>query len=101
LQARLEQGNLDPKEVEKAKQAQKKDFPQGIPECGTDALRFALCAYTSQVSVCTRVYGMTWFGVLVWYLMMFDRTCLIQLVLMWVRMICIAQRHVSVHRNIT
>ena len=27
---------------------QKADFPQGIPECGTDALRFALCAYTSQ-----------------------------------------------------
>jgi len=27
---------------------QKADFPQGIPECGTDALRFALCAYTAQ-----------------------------------------------------
>ena len=26
---------------------QKADYPQGIPECGTDALRFALCAYTS------------------------------------------------------
>ena len=48
LQQRLEQGNLDPKEVEKAKAGQKKDFPQGIPECGTDALRFALCSYTSQ-----------------------------------------------------
>jgi hypothetical protein len=62
LQARLEQGNLDPKEVEKAKQAQKKDFPQGIPECGTDALRFALCAYTSQVSVFTHVLhtSMVW-----------------------------------------
>ena len=24
------------------------DYPQGIPECGTDALRFALCSYTSQ-----------------------------------------------------
>ena len=40
--------NTDVK-VDKAKQGQKKDFPQGIPECGTDALRFALCAYTSQV----------------------------------------------------
>lgn len=40
-------GNLDPREVEKAKQGQKQDFPKGIPECGTDALRFGLCAYTS------------------------------------------------------
>ncbi len=49
LQMTLEQGNLDPKEVEKAKLGQKQDYPNGIPECGTDALRFALCAYTSQV----------------------------------------------------
>lgn len=34
--------------MEKAKQGQKSDYPSGIPECGTDALRFALCAYTSQ-----------------------------------------------------
>lgn len=27
---------------------QKADYPNGIPECGTDALRFALCAYTAQ-----------------------------------------------------
>lgn len=27
---------------------QKEDYPEGIPECGTDALRFALCAYTAQ-----------------------------------------------------
>lgn len=39
---------MDPVEVEKAKQGQKSDYPNGIPECGTDALRFALCAYTSQ-----------------------------------------------------
>uniref|UniRef100_A0A673YN26 Valine--tRNA ligase, mitochondrial n=1 Tax=Salmo trutta TaxID=8032 RepID=A0A673YN26_SALTR len=25
-----------------------KDFPKGIPECGTDALRFALCSYKAQ-----------------------------------------------------
>lgn len=24
---------------------QKNDFPHGIPECGTDALRFALCSH--------------------------------------------------------
>ncbi len=27
---------------------QKADYPNGIPECGTDAMRFALCAYTAQ-----------------------------------------------------
>ncbi|PUZ38372.1 hypothetical protein GQ55_9G191100 [Panicum hallii var. hallii] len=49
LQRKLEDGNLDPKEREKAKEGQRKDFPNGIPECGTDALRFALISYTSQL----------------------------------------------------
>lgn len=40
--------NLDPKELKYAIEGQKRDYPQGIPECGTDALRFALCAYTMQ-----------------------------------------------------
>uniref|UniRef100_A0AAQ4QS90 Valine--tRNA ligase n=1 Tax=Gasterosteus aculeatus aculeatus TaxID=481459 RepID=A0AAQ4QS90_GASAC len=44
----LKDYNLDPLEVEKAKQGQTSDYPNGIPECGTDALRFALCAYTGQ-----------------------------------------------------
>ena len=44
-------GNLDAKEVEKAKQGQKADYPDGIEECGTDALRFALCSYTTQVRI--------------------------------------------------
>ncbi|TSR27787.1 Valine--tRNA ligase [Bagarius yarrelli] len=48
LHAQLKDSNLDPMEIEKAKQGQKSDYPNGIPECGTDALRFALCAYTSQ-----------------------------------------------------
>ncbi|KAJ1921365.1 valine--tRNA ligase [Mycoemilia scoparia] len=47
LHAKLEQGNLDSKEIKKAMEGQKKDYPKGIPECGTDALRFALCAYTT------------------------------------------------------
>ncbi|CAI5746338.1 unnamed protein product [Peronospora destructor] len=45
---KLENGNLPAKEVEKAKKGQKLDFPQGIPECGADALRFGLLAYTQQ-----------------------------------------------------
>ena len=44
LQEQLEKGNLDPKEVKIAKEGQKKDFPKGIPQCGTDALRFCLLA---------------------------------------------------------
>ncbi len=48
LNERLVQGNLDPREVERAKAGQAQDFPNGIPECGVDALRFALCAFSSQ-----------------------------------------------------
>lgn len=48
LQKQLLDSNLDPKELERAREGQKCDYPQGIPECGTDALRFALCAYTTQ-----------------------------------------------------
>jgi len=48
LHKALEEGNLDPKEVVKAKAGQAADYPNGIPECGTDALRFGLCAYTAQ-----------------------------------------------------
>ncbi|XP_069738657.1 valine--tRNA ligase-like [Phaenicophaeus curvirostris] len=48
LHEQLEKSNLDPSELERAREGQKRDFPHGIPECGTDALRFALCAYTAQ-----------------------------------------------------
>lgn len=47
LHQQLYEGNLDEKEIKKAKDGQKKDFPNGIPQCGTDALRFALCAYSA------------------------------------------------------
>jgi valyl-tRNA synthetase len=47
LNDQLTQGNLDPKEINKAKANQKTSYPNGIPQCGTDALRFALCAYTT------------------------------------------------------
>lgn len=48
LHLQLENSNLDPREIERARKGQKEDYPEGIPECGTDALRFALCAYTAQ-----------------------------------------------------
>mmetsp|Transcript_24951 Transcript_24951/g.28859 ORF Transcript_24951/g.28859 Transcript_24951/m.28859 type:complete len:1084 (+) Transcript_24951:124-3375(+) len=48
LWKKLDSGNLPPKEVEKCKKDQASDFPEGIPECGSDALRFGLLAYTVQ-----------------------------------------------------
>lgn len=48
LHKRLEEGNLDPNELIIAKEGQVKDFPNGIAECGADALRFALISYTAQ-----------------------------------------------------
>ncbi|KAK1591345.1 hypothetical protein Q3G72_006241 [Acer saccharum] len=48
LHKRLEEGNLDPKELDVAKAGQIIDFPHGISECGADALRFALISYTAQ-----------------------------------------------------
>ena len=53
LHAQLEGGNLDPREVAKARAGQAADFPDGIEECGTDALRFALVAYTQQARAAT------------------------------------------------
>uniref|UniRef100_A0A672Z1P7 Valine--tRNA ligase n=1 Tax=Sphaeramia orbicularis TaxID=375764 RepID=A0A672Z1P7_9TELE len=48
LQEKVKEGNLDPREQAVAMEAQKKDFPKGIPQCGTDALRFALCSHKMQ-----------------------------------------------------
>ncbi|KAI0538845.1 tRNA synthetases class I-domain-containing protein [Xylaria digitata] len=52
-------GNLDPSEVEKAKKYQKSAFPQGIPQCGADALRFCLasCATGSgDINLDVKIY---------------------------------------------
>nr|XP_045599154.1 valine--tRNA ligase-like [Procambarus clarkii] len=38
-------GILSSKEACEALQGQRSNFPNGIPECGTDALRFTLCSY--------------------------------------------------------
>nr|POE49579.1 valine--trna ligase, mitochondrial [Quercus suber]POF20073.1 valine--trna ligase, mitochondrial [Quercus suber] len=47
LNDKLNVGNLAPKEVERATKWQKSAFPDGIDECGTDALRFSLVNYTT------------------------------------------------------
>ncbi|ETW07864.1 valine-tRNA ligase [Aphanomyces invadans] len=44
----LQQGNLDPKELVRAEKDLKKEFPSGIPRCGTDALRLTLSLYLAQ-----------------------------------------------------
>eukprot|EP00042_Codosiga_hollandica_P059484 m.917502 g.917502 ORF g.917502 m.917502 type:complete len:717 (+) comp60172_c0_seq13:11235-13385(+) len=49
LLARIDESNLSESEKETAKLSQRDSYPAGIPACGTDALRFTLCAYTSQV----------------------------------------------------
>ncbi|CAJ2501037.1 Uu.00g038900.m01.CDS01 [Anthostomella pinea] len=47
LHEKLALGNLHPSEVEKAKKYQNAAFPDGIPECGADALRFCMVNYTT------------------------------------------------------
>ncbi|KAI8632111.1 tRNA synthetases class I-domain-containing protein [Xylariaceae sp. FL1651] len=47
LHEKLALGNLHPSEVEKAKKYQKTAFPDGIPQCGADAMRFCLVNYTT------------------------------------------------------
>lgn len=45
----LRNSNLTEEGQQKAEQLLKEEFPQGIPECGADALRLSLAAYTEQV----------------------------------------------------
>jgi valyl-tRNA synthetase len=47
LHDKLLTGNIAPSEIKKATAYQKTAFPQGIPECGADALHFSLVAYTT------------------------------------------------------
>ena len=51
LLKKLDESNLPASEIKRAKNLKKKDFPDGIPECGTDALRFAMLAYMVQSSI--------------------------------------------------
>lgn len=47
LHAKLLVGNLKQEEVARATKYQKAAFPNGIPECGADALRFTLLSYVT------------------------------------------------------
>lgn len=48
LKSRLTAGNLPAKEMARATKNMEEEFPDGIPECGSDALRFGLLAYCAQ-----------------------------------------------------
>lgn len=48
LHQQLSQGNLAQSEIKTAEKYQKKNFPQGIPAIGADALRFSLVNYTQS-----------------------------------------------------
>ncbi|EQK98237.1 valyl-tRNA synthetase [Ophiocordyceps sinensis CO18] len=47
LHEKLYQGNLPPNEVQKAIKFQKTAFPDGIPQCGADAMRFTMINATT------------------------------------------------------
>lgn len=47
LHDKLTQGNLHPSEIQKATKYQKTAFPDGIPQCGADALRFTMINATT------------------------------------------------------
>jgi len=47
LHDKLAQGNLHPNEVAKATKYQKTAFPDGIPQCGADAVRFTMINATT------------------------------------------------------
>lgn len=59
LHEKLDQGNLDPKELGAAIRQQEKLFPRGIPGSGTDALRLSLLSWTTgckYVPICCFVF---------------------------------------------
>ncbi|KAI8086525.1 tRNA synthetases class I-domain-containing protein [Halteromyces radiatus] len=48
LKSNLYSGNLPEKEIGRSIRNLEKEYPNGIPACGTDSLRYALIAYTQQ-----------------------------------------------------
>ena len=71
---KLTNSNLSEKEVKNATVEKKKKFPEGIPECGTDALRFGLLSYMIQNNInldVKRVEGYRFFCNKLWNIMKF------------------------------
>ena len=66
----LKDGNLSEKELNRCMNEKKKEFPEGLPECGADALRLGLMSYLIQgrninLDV-NRVVGYRFFGNKIW-----------------------------------
>lgn len=51
LTNKIQESNLPTKEIAKTIKAKSEVFPNGIPECGTDALRFGLLSYMTSSSI--------------------------------------------------
>lgn len=70
LISRLKSGNISEKEIRKAEESLRKEYPRGIEACGSDALRFALLSSASlgrdvnlcvdKVSSCRRFCNKLW-----------------------------------------
>jgi valyl-tRNA synthetase len=75
LHKSLEVGNLDPEAVAKAQKVQSEEYPNGIAECGADALRFALIDYSKQPRSIAldpqRIVGYRRFGNKLWHTVRF------------------------------
>ncbi|KAF8539524.1 tRNA synthetases class I-domain-containing protein [Trichophaea hybrida] len=63
LHDKLLTGNLDPKEIERALQYQKTAFPEGIPQCGSDAMHFA-SVVDGYRKFCNKMYQATKFALM-------------------------------------
>lgn len=77
LLKKLYESNLPESEIKEAEAEKKKSFPQGIPECGTDALRFGLLSYMIQNSInldVKRVVGYRQFCNKLWNIVKFAMT---------------------------
>ena len=77
LIAKITDSNLPESEIKEATSDKKKRFPTGIPECGTDALRFGLMSYMIQNSInldVQRVVGYRQFCNKLWNIVKFALT---------------------------
>jgi valyl-tRNA synthetase len=77
LNAKITDSNLPESEIKEATVEKKKKFPTGIPECGTDALRFGLLSYMIQSSInldVQRVVGYRQFCNKLWNIVKFALT---------------------------
>ncbi|KAJ2961047.1 hypothetical protein NQZ79_g3616 [Umbelopsis isabellina] len=75
LKQTVRTGNLAPSEVDRSIKNLEIEYPDGIPACGTDSLRFALISYTQQTRQINmdlkNVVATNYFGNKIWNLFKF------------------------------